>query len=155
MQAAIPPAERIGAGRDHDYPDSSRNGTDAAFIVIMVGFLFQWPTLVTLVMIPILVTVYVRLAHREEREVRQAFGRVWDDYRPRPRASFRAGDAADPSPRRRLRTGSRATWRGGRGRLAEDRYREGGARRCLSMRGISTTEGTGRSRAGRGIRSAG
>lgn len=30
MQAAIPPAERIGAGRDHDYPDSSRNGTDAA-----------------------------------------------------------------------------------------------------------------------------
>jgi protein-S-isoprenylcysteine O-methyltransferase Ste14 len=55
----------------------------AAFIVIMVGFLLQWPTLVTLVMFPILVTVYVRLAHREEREVRQAFGRVWDEYAAR------------------------------------------------------------------------
>jgi len=51
-----------------------------AFIVIMVGFLVQWPTLLTLVMFPILVVVYVRLAHREEREVRAEFGDVWDRY---------------------------------------------------------------------------
>jgi protein-S-isoprenylcysteine O-methyltransferase Ste14 len=31
-------------------------------------------------MFPILVTIYVRLAHREEREVRKDFGPVWDAY---------------------------------------------------------------------------
>ena len=52
----------------------------AAFIVVMIGFLLQWPTLPTLVMFPVLVTVYVRLAHREEREVRAEFGDVWEGY---------------------------------------------------------------------------
>ena len=53
------------------------------FVLIMFGFLLQWPTLVTLVMFPILVTVYVRLAKREEEEVRTEFGRVWDEYAAR------------------------------------------------------------------------
>jgi protein-S-isoprenylcysteine O-methyltransferase Ste14 len=48
------------------------------FILIMLGFLLQWPTLVTLIMFPILVTMYVRLARREEREVLSEFG---DEYR--------------------------------------------------------------------------
>ena len=51
-----------------------------AFIVIMFGFLLQWPTLVTLLMFPVLTTVYVRLAYREEREARAEFGEVWDRY---------------------------------------------------------------------------
>jgi protein-S-isoprenylcysteine O-methyltransferase Ste14 len=51
-----------------------------AFIVIMFGFLLQWPTLVTLVMFPILVGVYARLARREERDVRAQFGVAWDAY---------------------------------------------------------------------------
>ena len=55
----------------------------AAFILIMIGFLLQWPTLLTLVMFPILVTVYIRLAHREEREVRAMFGAEWDAYAAR------------------------------------------------------------------------
>jgi protein-S-isoprenylcysteine O-methyltransferase Ste14 len=59
-----------------------------AFIVIMVGFLLQWPTLVTLVMFPVLVTVYVRLARREEREVRAEFGSAWDEYASRTPAFF-------------------------------------------------------------------
>jgi protein-S-isoprenylcysteine O-methyltransferase Ste14 len=50
----------------------------AGFILIMLGFLLQWPTLVTLIMFPILVTMYVRLARREEREVLSQFG---DEYR--------------------------------------------------------------------------
>ena len=48
------------------------------FVLIMVGFLFQWPTLITLAMFPILVTMYIRLARREEREVLTEFG---DKYR--------------------------------------------------------------------------
>lgn len=55
----------------------------AGFILIMLGFLLQWPTFITLVMFPILVTVYVRLARREEREVREEFGQVWDEYAAR------------------------------------------------------------------------
>jgi protein-S-isoprenylcysteine O-methyltransferase Ste14 len=51
-----------------------------AFILVMFGFLLQWPTLVTLVMFPILVTVYVRLARREEREARARFGQEWEAY---------------------------------------------------------------------------
>jgi len=51
-----------------------------AFIVIMLGFLLQWPTLLTLLMFPILVWMYVRLARREEREVRAEFGDVYARY---------------------------------------------------------------------------
>ena len=50
----------------------------AGFILIMLGFLLQWPTLITLVMFPILVAMYVKLARREEREVLEEFG---DEYR--------------------------------------------------------------------------
>lgn len=50
------------------------------FILIMVGFLLQWPTLITLVMFPILVTMYVRLARREERESLAAFGEEYARY---------------------------------------------------------------------------
>jgi protein-S-isoprenylcysteine O-methyltransferase Ste14 len=49
-----------------------------AFIIIMFGFLLQWPTLVTLIMFPILVFVYVRLARTEEHWALQEFG---DEYR--------------------------------------------------------------------------
>lgn len=54
-----------------------------AFIIIMIGFLLQWPTLVTLVMFPVLVLMYVRLARREEGEVRAEFGSAWDAYAAR------------------------------------------------------------------------
>lgn len=50
------------------------------FILIMLGFLLQWPTLVTLVMFPILVYTYAKLARREEQEVRAEFGDRWDRY---------------------------------------------------------------------------
>jgi protein-S-isoprenylcysteine O-methyltransferase Ste14 len=52
----------------------------AAFILIMLGFLLQWPTLLTLVMFPVLVWMYVRLARREEREVRAEFGEAYARY---------------------------------------------------------------------------
>ena len=53
----------------------------AGFVLIMFGFLLQWPTLVTLVMFPILVFMYVRLAYREEREVAAEFGEEYERYR--------------------------------------------------------------------------
>jgi protein-S-isoprenylcysteine O-methyltransferase Ste14 len=51
-----------------------------AFILIMFGFLIQWPTLITLVLFPILVVTYVRLGRREETEMRARFGDAWDRY---------------------------------------------------------------------------
>lgn len=55
----------------------------AAFTLIMVGFLLQWPTLVTLVMFPILVATYWRLARREERDALATFGADYERYRAR------------------------------------------------------------------------
>ncbi len=48
-----------------------------AFVLIMFGFLLQWPTILTLLMFPVLVWMYVRLALREEREALSEFG---DEY---------------------------------------------------------------------------
>ena len=50
------------------------------FLAIMVGFLLQWPTLPTLVMFPVLIVIYRRLAVAEERSVRATFGQEWDTY---------------------------------------------------------------------------
>ena len=50
------------------------------FIIIMFGFLLQWPTLPTLVMFPILVYVYVQLAKREEREALVMFEGEYTKY---------------------------------------------------------------------------
>ncbi|MGE4130546.1 MAG: isoprenylcysteine carboxylmethyltransferase family protein [Bdellovibrionales bacterium] len=51
-----------------------------AFVLVMLGFLFQWPTLVTIVMFPILVVTYVRLSLREEAEVELEWGEVYRRY---------------------------------------------------------------------------
>jgi protein-S-isoprenylcysteine O-methyltransferase Ste14 len=51
-----------------------------AFILIMLGFLLQWPTLPTLLMFPILSYVYIRLARREEQEALTAFGEAYARY---------------------------------------------------------------------------
>ena len=50
------------------------------FILIMFGFIVQWPTLLTLLMFPVLVVMYVRLAHWEEQEVRAEFGGDYNRY---------------------------------------------------------------------------
>lgn len=52
----------------------------AGFVLIMFGFLLQWPTLVTLVMFPILVFMYLHLAHREERDAIAEFGEEYRSY---------------------------------------------------------------------------
>ena len=48
------------------------------FVLIMFGFLLQWPTLLTVVMFPILVFMYGYLARKEEADMELQFG---DEYR--------------------------------------------------------------------------
>jgi protein-S-isoprenylcysteine O-methyltransferase Ste14 len=69
------------------------------FILVMFGFLLQWPTLLTLAMFPILVSMYVRLARIEEQESVRAFGNEYRAYMARvpgfiPRFGSRGGQAA-------------------------------------------------------------
>jgi protein-S-isoprenylcysteine O-methyltransferase Ste14 len=54
----------------------------------MFGFLLQWPTLVTLVMFPILVYMYVRLARIEERDALEEFGEAYARYAEKTPAFF-------------------------------------------------------------------
>lgn len=51
-----------------------------AFVLIMFGFLLQWPTLVTLAMFPVLVFMYGRLARNEERDMLAQFGEQYASY---------------------------------------------------------------------------
>ncbi|WP_018317124.1 isoprenylcysteine carboxylmethyltransferase family protein [Bradyrhizobium sp. WSM2793] len=50
------------------------------FILVMFGFLLQWPTILTLAMFPVLTVMYVRLARSEERDARAEFGTAYDKY---------------------------------------------------------------------------
>ena len=49
-----------------------------AFVLIMFGFLLQWPTLLTLAMFPVLVFMYGYLGRKEEADMERQFG---DEYR--------------------------------------------------------------------------
>ncbi|MDQ7040972.1 MAG: isoprenylcysteine carboxylmethyltransferase family protein [Rhodothermus sp.] len=51
------------------------------FILVLIGFLIQWPTLITLLLFPVLVSLYVGLARREERHLQVQFGPAYAAYR--------------------------------------------------------------------------
>ena len=51
-----------------------------AFVLVLLGFLLQWPTLLTLAMFPILLFMYARLAVTEEAEMRKQFGAEFEAY---------------------------------------------------------------------------
>src|SRR5690606_1655260 len=50
------------------------------FVLIMFGFLLHWPTLLTLIMFPVLLWMYSRLSITEEREAEKTFGEAWQHY---------------------------------------------------------------------------
>lgn len=50
------------------------------FIMVMFGFLLQWPTILTLAMFPVLTVMYVKLARTEERDSMTEFGAEYAQY---------------------------------------------------------------------------
>lgn len=50
------------------------------FVTIMFGFLLQWPTLITLLMFPVMALIYARLAKREEQDMLAEFGEEYARY---------------------------------------------------------------------------
>lgn len=50
------------------------------FVLVMFGFLLQWPTILTLAMFPVLTVMYVKLARDEERDAMAEFGEAYAKY---------------------------------------------------------------------------
>jgi protein-S-isoprenylcysteine O-methyltransferase Ste14 len=53
----------------------------SGLFLITIGFLIQWPSLTTLIMWPILIFAYYKLAMREERDVEKQFGQEFLEYK--------------------------------------------------------------------------
>lgn len=62
----------------------------AGFVLVLTGFLVQWPTLLTLAMYPFLIWMYLRLSRSDDQDTRARFGAVFDDYARRVPAFFPA-----------------------------------------------------------------
>ena len=58
--------------------------------LIITGFLIQWPTLLTVIMAPVLIFAYVRLSRSEEAVVQQKFNQDYLDYASRKPMFFPA-----------------------------------------------------------------
>lgn len=80
---------------------SIRHPQYVGFVLVMFGFLLQWPTVLTLGMFPVLVFMYWRLARSEERETEARFGPEYATYRRATPAFIpRLRSRAAPAPSR-------------------------------------------------------
>ena len=55
----------------------------SGIFLITIGFLLQWPTIITMLMWPVLMFAYYRLAMKEERDVEKQFGQEYAQYKKR------------------------------------------------------------------------
>lgn len=53
----------------------------AGIILASIGMIIHWPTIITILMWPILILAYYSLAKREERELEKEFGRTYQEYK--------------------------------------------------------------------------
>lgn len=89
-------SQRLATAGPYSY---IRHPQYVAFVLIMFGFLMQWPTILTLAMFPVLVFMYVRLAGREERQAQNQFGEEYAAYSARTPAFVpKLGAGTAPSP---------------------------------------------------------
>lgn len=52
----------------------------SGFALMIIGFLIQWPTIITMVMAPILLIMYAKLAKKEEKKMVELFGERYIEY---------------------------------------------------------------------------
>jgi protein-S-isoprenylcysteine O-methyltransferase Ste14 len=76
-------AQKVGEVADTGSYAYIRHPQYVAFILVMLGFLLQWPTIVTGLMFPVLTVLYVRLAISEERDSVERFGVKYVRYAER------------------------------------------------------------------------
>lgn len=53
----------------------------SGFVLMILGFLIQWPTIITVIMAPILLVMYTKLAKKEESKMVELFGEEYVQYR--------------------------------------------------------------------------
>jgi protein-S-isoprenylcysteine O-methyltransferase Ste14 len=58
----------------------ARHPQYTGLFLVIIGFLVQWPTLLTVLMAPVLLYAYVHLARVEERRAEVEFGEAYDRY---------------------------------------------------------------------------
>ncbi len=61
----------------------ARHPQYTGLFLIITGFLIQWPTLLTVIMAPILIYAYVHLSRSEEAAVKQKFNQSYQEYASR------------------------------------------------------------------------
>ncbi|MFZ3384535.1 MAG: methyltransferase [Candidatus Methanoperedens sp.] len=59
----------------------SRHPQYLGILLITSGFIIQWPTILTVIMWPVLVIMYIRLAKNEENEMEEKFGEEFRKYK--------------------------------------------------------------------------
>lgn len=59
----------------------SRHPQYLGILLITSGFIIQWPTILTVIMWPVLVMMYIRLAKKEEKEMEEKFGEEFRKYK--------------------------------------------------------------------------
>jgi protein-S-isoprenylcysteine O-methyltransferase Ste14 len=67
---------------------SVRHPQYVGFVLVMFGFLIEWPTILTLAMFPVLVFMYWRLSMSEEKEALATFGERYAAYKRTTPAFF-------------------------------------------------------------------
>ena len=90
------------AQREHSLATSGiyarmRHPQYVAFVLIMFGFLLQWPTMLTVAMFPVLVLMYGYLATREEADMLAEFGKDYKVYAARTPRFFPTWGSSDQS----------------------------------------------------------
>lgn len=86
--AVLHAAQQRGAMATTGIYERLRHPQYVGFILILTGFLLQWPTLLTLAMYPVLVVMYVRLARHEEKVAIAEFGDAYRRYMERTGGFF-------------------------------------------------------------------
>ncbi len=59
----------------------SRHPQYLGILLITSAFIIQWPTILTVIMWPILLIMYIRLAKKEEKEMEETFGEEFRKYK--------------------------------------------------------------------------
>ena len=58
----------------------ARHPQYTGLFLVIIGFLVQWPTILTVIMAPVLLFAYVHLARIEERREEVEFGEAYENY---------------------------------------------------------------------------
>lgn len=59
----------------------SRHPQYLGILLITSAFIVMWPTVLTVIMWPILIAMYIRLAKKEEKEMEEKFGKEYLEYK--------------------------------------------------------------------------